>query len=490
MILNWFAVLLHLQHFTMSMQTPPESFVAWEAATPPPIWMMISDYAGHLDVTVHRAAARGDVAEISRLLDTGHDIHARCSEQNTALHWAIIADEKEAVRLLLMRGADPSIRGQEGSDGRGGDDAGLLAARIERVAVMEVLVASGVGIRSEALGHAVISGNMDMIRLLVGSMSYDFTDMPRVQAHERSLPVAVHTWCLESVQYLMEQLKYDASSIANNKKSVLDLAILAVFNQEDVTDQLVETASDKDWAVGMQILRLLVAAGASVNAVDAWETRTPLHFALQVQYPPPELIDFLLSHGADVNVPNFMERTPIFMLLTRADATEEMVRRLQRLGAKLDVVDEDNNTPLHLVANPEMASLLVASGASLAAKNKYGQTPLHRVIRLGNVHVVARLVEHGADIEAKDSGGNTALLRAMSYNGQSFFYDSDVHIIDYLLQRGADIEAANTDGQTAATLIDLKGYFVNEAGKLELKAGSHEEQLQDVRVPQNLDHLW
>jgi ankyrin repeat protein len=395
------------------MQSPLEDVWSWEGPiSNRPYWMNIGDYGG---ASVHRAAASGDVAEISRLLDAGHDINARCPSEYTALHWAIVVDKTESVRLLLSRGADPSMRGQVGSDGREGDDAALFAASFEKVAAMEVLVASRVGIHSEALAIAVISKNMDMIRLLVGSMSYDFTDVPRLEAIEGILHCAVRTWSLESVQYLMGELKYDASTVATNKKSVLNTALLAIFKQEDVCDQLLETDSDKDWAVAMQIIRLLVAAGASVNTVDEWVTRTPLHFALQVQYPPPELIDYLLVEGADVNVPNFMGRTPFFQLLIRSDATEETVRRFLRLGGILNTTDDDDNTPLHMVASPGIARLLLKSGASLASRNKYGQTPLHKASSTGYIDVVTQLLKHGADMEAKDSSGGTPLL--MPYTG-------------------------------------------------------------------------
>jgi ankyrin repeat protein len=393
--------------------------VFWDGPVPDrpfpnrPYWMNIGDYDGDLDISVHLAVARGDVAEISRLLDAGHDINARCLSDYSALHWAIVADKTDAVRLLLSRGADPSIRGLGGSDGRDGDDAAVCAASFERVEAMEILLASGVDIHSEALAVAVISKNMDMIRLLAGSMSYDFTDVPRLEAIENVMHCAVHTWSLEVVQYLMGELKYDASTIATNKKSVLDSALLAIFKQEEVHDHLVETESDKDWAVAMQIIKLLVAAGASVNTVDKWVARTPLHFALQVQYPPPELIDFLLVEGADVNVPNFLGRTPFFQLLTRSDATEEMVRRFLRLGAILDVLDDDNNTPLHLVSSSEVASLLLNSGASPASKNKYGWTPLHTASCAGYIDVVTKLLDYGADMEAKDSSGRTPLLIPM-----------------------------------------------------------------------------
>jgi ankyrin repeat protein len=100
------------------MQQPTEVFVSWADPVPDrPSWMDIGDHGGELDVSVHRASARGDVAELSRLLDAGHNMNARCSSENSALYCAIVADKTEAVRLLLSRGADPSMRGLGGSDG-------------------------------------------------------------------------------------------------------------------------------------------------------------------------------------------------------------------------------------------------------------------------------------------------------------------------------------------------------------------------------------
>jgi ankyrin repeat protein len=142
----------------MSMQSSLEEFTSdWGGPPyePCPIWETIGDHAGELEVSLHRAAARGDVAAMSCYVDAGLDINARCARGDTALNWAIKADEAEAVRLLLSRGADLSLRGWGGSDSREGDYAVLCAARFNKVAVMKVLIESGVGIRSEALGLTV-----------------------------------------------------------------------------------------------------------------------------------------------------------------------------------------------------------------------------------------------------------------------------------------------------------------------------------------------
>jgi hypothetical protein len=171
-----------------------------------PVWMSIGDRGGELDVSIHRAAARGDVAELSRLLDAGHDINARCGSQDSALNYAIKANQAGAVQLLLLRGADPSLRGLPGSDGRQGDNAVLCAVWFNRVGIMEVLIANTVKIHSEALVSAAMNEDFDMVQLLVGTMSTDFADMPRLQAIGNTLPTAVHAWSLEMVQYLMQEL--------------------------------------------------------------------------------------------------------------------------------------------------------------------------------------------------------------------------------------------------------------------------------------------
>lgn len=64
----------------------------------------------------------------------------------------------------------------------------------------------------------------------------------------------------------------------------------------------------------MQIVRFSVAAGASVNANENFMTRTPLHFALQLQYPPTELIQRLLVQVDDPNVSGWIGCTPFLVL--------------------------------------------------------------------------------------------------------------------------------------------------------------------------------
>lgn len=62
------------------------------------------------DVTaLHRAAIMGNPEMIQILLDAGEDVNVQDSDGNTPLMWAVDRERVDAVRLLLSRGADPSI---------------------------------------------------------------------------------------------------------------------------------------------------------------------------------------------------------------------------------------------------------------------------------------------------------------------------------------------------------------------------------------------
>ena len=61
------------------------------------------------------AAARGDLAEVKRLLiDCGIDPNVRNNEGWTPLHSAVENCHVDVVRVLLDHGADPTIRDNKG----------------------------------------------------------------------------------------------------------------------------------------------------------------------------------------------------------------------------------------------------------------------------------------------------------------------------------------------------------------------------------------
>ena len=56
--------------------------------------------------------------------------------------------------------------------------------------------------------------------------------------------------------------------------------------------------------------------------------------------------------------------------------------------------------------------MLLDAGADANARDRYGDTPLHRALGKGHVEVVRALLDAGADVNARDDFGDTPLRLA------------------------------------------------------------------------------
>lgn len=358
-----------------------------------------------LDVSLHKAAAQGDLALMTHLLDSGTDINGRDRGEGTALQRAILNDESLAVRLLISRGADPSLKGSPESDGTDGDDAVTCAARFYKVASMRELIEGGVPIHTGALYHAICTDfwyrsvpadDIDMLRLLIEETRGDFAGTSRRRAFEWALNFATHEWSLGKVRLVMDELDYDNVPDDEDKQNTLNCALLSTLNQDGMHDGFQNVDGHKDPSVVLEIVTMLVEAGASVNVKEDDEAQTLLHFALKLGHIPPGLVEYLVDHGADVNIRNFLGRTAVFDMLVHPETTEQLIAMFQRAGGDFQVVDNFGYTPLHLVRNMDAARWLLASGANPMKGNKDGWTPLKKARIDDNLKLEEFLLSIGA----------------------------------------------------------------------------------------------
>ena len=90
----------------------------------------------------------------------------------------------------------------------------------------------------------------------------------------------------------------------------------------------------------------------------------------------------------------------------------EAVKQHLAAGADVNVRDMIRRTPLHYVANKEIAELLIANGADVNAKNLTSRTPLLVAAIRGHKEIAELLIANGADVNAKDENGWTPLVYA------------------------------------------------------------------------------
>ena len=161
-----------------------------------------------------------------------------------------------------------------------------------------------------------------------------------------------------------------------------------------------------------------------------------------------DLARLLLNHGADLHAVNAEGKAAIHYAAMRGGA--EAVRLLVRLGADANAVDTFGGyAPLHLAAahcNREIiqdtCAALLAAGADVDARSKWGTTALWSAAIAGRGDLVYFLLRHGADLETRDHEGRTVLIFVAKHGPIG-------DMVNRLLAHGADVDAQDAAGRTA-----------------------------------------
>ncbi|KAK6624058.1 hypothetical protein RUM44_010916 [Polyplax serrata] len=139
----------------------------------------------------------------------------------------------------------------------------------------------------------------------------------------------------------------------------------------------------------------------SVNSSDDQDL-TPLHVASM--YNVPNVVEYLLSSGANCNAVDYYGRTPAHYAAMRGHQNALLL--LLHKGADINAQDNSLSTPLHLCSNNGhdncVKALIYFSeylGAELDVSRPdfKGDTPLHHASKWGYRSIVRILLESGAD---------------------------------------------------------------------------------------------
>jgi ankyrin repeat protein len=420
--------------------------------------------------TIQQAAANDDLAKVSEFLDSGVDVNSRDKVSKTALYWAICIDSPTIVQLLLSRGADTSLRDGWDPDWPDGFTPVENAARQNSIAAMQELLAYGVDIEaSNAVCFAAQENHAEMLRLLFEKTESSMSDVARQQAFATALRESAGKWCREILRWVLKT-RGDERALDDHWQSALNCAYLQVFHELfTLPADILSQKSDRV----IQVLEILVEAGASINAhTDGPSPCTALYFALELDLPL-KLIAFLLDHGADVNFCGPGKRSLFFQLLGYWRETEELIKMFTDAGAVIGPPDDQGQTPLHCVPKASIASWLLASGADISAVDNQGEIPLHKASSASNVELVSLYLEAGTptDPDQRNNLGWTPFMQSSSVNISKAMIDrgANIHatsnqgitaihraaevcnleLVSFLLSNGANIHAASNQGVTA-----------------------------------------
>ncbi len=220
-------------------------------------------------------------------------------------------------------------------------------------------------------------------------------------------------------------------------------------------------------ACGVEVLKVLREAGASIEAGDA-DLWAPLHYAVYRDDLPA--VEYLIEKGAPVNAVNSLDVTPVFLARSLP-----VLKMLVEKGAHVNARHKKGGTPLHNAPNIMCAEFLLENGALADVPDNDGMTPLHIFCEKGNLPVVRLLVSRGASLETRDLAGDAPLHNAVYYE--------HAEIAEFLIKSGAQVNPAKEDGGTplhdasGQGNADMVAFLINAGADVNLRDKSGQTPL-------------
>jgi ankyrin repeat protein len=412
---------------------------------------------------LHWAVYHNDADLVDRLLAAGANPNAKNDYGATPMSEAAVVGNVQVLKSLLAHKADIE------SPNADGQTALMIIARTSNVDAAKLLISHGAAVNAREqwrgqtpLMWAAAEAQPAMVRLLlkskadpnarstVNEWTRQVTSEPRMQARPSGgftpLLYAARKGCTDCVRALLD---------GGADKDLPD--------PDGVTPLLEATLN-----FNFDVAAFLVQKGALVDKWDWWG-RSPLYAAVDLNTLPTggradrpsldkttslQLIGMLLDAGANPNLqlklfPPYRSlrddrgadqllgigATPLVRAAKGGDI--QVMKLLLAHGANVDLPTDNGITPLMAAAGNgsisidtrgrykteaqalEAANLLIASGATVNARDRGGQTALHGAASWGWNGVVKSLAANHIDLLAKDAQGRTAADIAKGAAGSS-----------------------------------------------------------------------
>jgi ankyrin repeat protein len=240
-----------------------------------------------------------------------------------------------------------------------------------------------------------------------------------------------------------------ANTSANHLNDVLDLGA-----DIDVTDYTGSTALYLAVTVGNSTaIERLLKKGARADVYQSDVTGAPLWEAFSKR--DYEAVELLLSHGANPNIVNSYDRTPLHLVATTG--VVEMIEVLVKAGASVSARDKWCRTPLYLADDEPSAKALIKLGTDPStSRNMLMQTFTKTREDVARVLVLGRT-----------GSGKTTFINALTRSTNSCGNKKVSVMRSYLRGHGAEVDVIDTPGwgdqkRTDHEVLQLIQSFLSE----------------------------
>lgn len=316
-----------------------------------------------VNLTLLWASFLGRDELLPAILLAGADIHYYEAPGLTALHLASFNGTGRAVGLLISRGADIEFAPKYFTP--------LHAAAFgNSLESSEILILSGASLHAvvqragceDNLVHCAVRA--DAVECMELFIERGVDPAYTTSSGLNALHLAAELGAQRCLSYLLKETKISVNSLTK---------------QRDKECTALHLAAARGYT---ECVELLLSEGAKVNTKN-YRGFTALHLA--ARYSSIETVEVLLRDGnADPNVEDYDKRTALHAAINRSERACDIIDLLVSWGAQVNKKDEYGYSPLHLAATDGLSQCvetLIFLGADVTSKSKKGHTALSVIAR-------------------------------------------------------------------------------------------------------------
>lgn len=358
-------------------------------------------------------AEGGDKDVMELFISKGADINACDERGRTALHRASLKDHLDIVKLLIVKGADLAAKDDGGETPLHKATMNDDATAIE---ILDLLLQNGADVRATnhegetALHSAAIWGSKRVSDFLISKGIDCNARNVKGQTPLHLAATSMYPKHLEVMKLLVSK-GADINAEDNIGWTPLCYGIRRGYKQ---VDELLKLGAKRNAAA--EIAEFFIAAengdlkrfntlleknpGYAMARDD--NDITPLNIVITPLLPlhkQKEMVEMLISRGADVNAKDWSGKTPLLEALSSPEY-KGIPEILVNAGADVNYADSSGWTPLHHAAfnnDEKLVEFIVSHGAHINAKDHAGKTPLRLAIEDNYNDIVKFLRSHGGE---------------------------------------------------------------------------------------------
>nr|XP_039270319.1 transient receptor potential cation channel subfamily A member 1-like isoform X1 [Styela clava] len=373
----------------------------------------------------------------------------------TPLHWAVEKNNEEAVDYLVSRGCDPTILNDRGEtplhlsvrinalnalralikhkgvidlneeQGSTLNTPMHVAAEYDRNEAARLLLDGGAKLCKSCqqgykpLHTAALNGSIKVMTLILDECEKHGYPKDRVLSFcDKELCSPLHCAVLGG----------DADAI----KMCLENGARLDTMQADMTTPMHLVCAQGAYDIVENMFELAEEQAATCLSMQDKQGHTPLHKA--AMYGHASIVEFLANHGADLNIVDADQNTPLLLAASRGNWVS--VRDLIEMGADIFIKNKCNRSFLHMIVinggdlkklqsqkfknqqfRESCKNILCKSEVQslLVQPDNAGCTPLHYACQEGNLASLDTLMVLGVSARLKSSGNQSPLHFAAQY---------------------------------------------------------------------------